>query len=86
MAAKKQTKVSFDVSAHVIVPKHELCSAKERETVLKQYGASPLQMPRILITDPGIQHLGAEEGDLIKITRESPTAGETIFFRIVVTE
>ena len=77
---------SFDITAHVLVPKHEICSATERAKVIENYGVSEQQLPRMLATDAGIAHLGAKRGDLIKITRTSPTAGETIFYRIVTQE
>jgi DNA-directed RNA polymerase subunit H len=64
--AKKQ---SFDVTQHVLVPTHELCTKEEREQVLQQYGAGIEHMPRILITDPAIKELGCEVGDLIRIER-----------------
>ncbi len=87
MATKSSDKTSeFDISSHILVSKHEKISAKEREKVFKEFNATPGQLPRILITDPAIQALGPEEGDLIKITRESRTAGQTTFYRIVVTE
>ena len=68
---------------HVLIPKHEKLSAKHKKTLLEKYNVSLKQLPRILRGDPAIQHLGVKEGDIIKITRESKTAGSAIFYRVV---
>jgi DNA-directed RNA polymerase subunit H len=68
---------------HVLVPKHEKISDKEKNEVLEKYNISIKQLPRISVSDPAIAHLDAESGDLIKITRKSQTAGNSIFFRVV---
>ncbi len=34
--------------------------------------------------DPLAQSAGAKPGDILKIVRESPTAGETVVYRLVV--
>ncbi len=88
MPAKKTTKTSpdLDVAAHILVPKHEKVSQKEKDELLKQYHATIKQMPRILITDAALKDLDVEEGDLIRIRRTSPTAGDTVFYRVVITE
>ena len=69
---------------HIYVPKHELLSQREADEVLRKYNAKPYQLPFILITDPAIRHLGAKPGDIVKITRKSPTAGESVYYRYVV--
>ena len=84
--AKKETMEGFDVTSHILVPKHEVCSAAEKQRILDRYRVVEQKFPRIPAADPAIQHLGAKPGDLIKITRNSPTAGETTFFRIVSLE
>lgn len=73
-----------DVTKHVLVPKHSLVSEKEKKALTDKYSLSGNELPRILKTDPAIQHLKAKEGDVIKIVRKSLTAGETVFYRRVV--
>lgn len=68
---------------HVLIPKHEKISAKEKQLILDKYNISTKQLPKILNKDPAIQHLKVEEGDIIKISRKSTTAGEAIFYRVV---
>ncbi len=69
---------------HVLVPKHEKASEKEKNEILEKYNISLKQLPRISIKDPAIAHLDVEAGDVIKITRKSPTAGTSIFYRVVL--
>jgi DNA-directed RNA polymerase subunit H len=84
--ASDESTVTFIVSNHALVPKHELCSEEEKKSVLTKYKVQPFQMPRITANDPAIRHLSVKVGDLIKITRKSETAGEATFYRIVSSE
>ena len=67
-----------------MVPKHEILSKKEHEEVLKTYGITPDKLPKILENDSVVQVIKAKKGDIIKITRRSQTAGEAIYYRLVV--
>lgn len=73
-----------EITRHSLVPKHELLSAKEKEELLKNYGISLRQLPRILENDAMVKFLNAKVGDVIKITRKSETAGETVYYRVVI--
>ena len=86
MAEKVVEKTEFDVTKHEMVPKHEILSEKEVEKILKKYRVKARQMPRINTTDPVVKAIGAEAGNVLKITRPSQTAGEAITYRYVVTE
>jgi DNA-directed RNA polymerase subunit H len=74
----------LDVSKHVLVPKHVKLSEKEKKELFEQYVADLRDLPRIFKTDPAILGLDVKEGDIIKIIRTSPTAGEAVFYRRVV--
>jgi len=75
----------FDVSGHVLVPKHELLSVEERDKVVADLRTSLSNFPKILKGDPALADLeGVEVGDLIRITRDSVTAGVAVFYRVVV--
>ena len=76
-------KEKFNVETHELVPKHIKVSEKEKEELLKKYHISGRELPRMLDTDPAIQKLGTKDGDIVKIIRKSPTAGESIFYRRV---
>jgi len=72
------------VQKHHYVPKHTKLSEEEAKKLLEYYNISPRQLPKILKTDPAIQHLNPKPGDIIKIERKSKTAGKSYFYRVVV--
>lgn len=78
MAAK------FDVAKHVLVPKHAKVGEKELKEVLERYGIEVDNLPRIFKSDPALVDVDVKEGDVVKVTRKSPTAGESVFYRRVV--
>lgn len=78
-------KEEIDISNHELVPKHILLSQQEKEEVMKNFGIKKIsQFPKILKTDPVVQLLNANPGDLIKIIRKSDTAKESIYYRVVI--
>ena len=81
--AKAKEKIKFDASKHILVPKHEKLSDKERKELLEEYKVKITGLPKIKITDPAISHLDVKLKDVIKVTRESMTAGVTQYFRRV---
>lgn len=70
--------------AHVLIPKHELMSEEEVEELLKKYNVTKDKLPKIYESDPAIAELNAKPGDVIKITRKSPTAGIAFYYRLVI--
>jgi len=73
-----------DIIQHELVPKHEILSEKEKAGVLEEFKVTEHQLPKISISDPVIEIIGANPGDVIKITRNSKTAGKAVYYRIVV--
>ncbi len=73
-----------EVLSHVLIPKHELLSHEEKLEILKTFNVRDDQLPKIFSTDPSILHLKPKIGDLIKVIRQSPTAGVTTYYRVVV--
>ncbi len=74
----------METNRHSLVPKHSKLSDSEKEKLLKRYNTNPKSLPRIIKSDPAIAKLGAKLGDVIKIERESQTAGKTVYYRVVV--
>jgi DNA-directed RNA polymerase subunit H len=67
-----------------MVPKHIVLTEEEKEEVLNRYKVSLRQLPKILITDPAIANRNPKVGDVVRIVRKSPTAEETVYYRVVV--
>lgn len=76
--------VEFDVRKHVLVPKHEVLSPEEARQVLEKFKVTPHQLPLIKASDPAARAIGAKPGDIVRITRDSPTAGKAIVYRYVI--
>lgn len=76
--------MALEVKKHILVPKHQKIQAKEAEELLIKYNIAPKQLPKILKKDPALEGLDIEKGDIIKITRKSPTAIKVNIYRVVV--
>lgn len=76
----------FNVSKHQLVPKHEVIrDPDEIDALVKKFNLkSKLQFPAILKTDPMAKYLNIYSGELVKVTRVSPSAGESILYRCCV--
>jgi len=74
----------IDISNHIYVPKHEIITKQEAEKILQKFNCKPTELPLIFENDPAIMKLGVKPGDLVKITRQSATAGESLYYRYVV--
>ena len=75
---------NFSLLDHELIPKHEIMSEDELKTVLKIYNIGKEQLPKIKVDDPVIQEIGAQAGEVLKITRNSQTAGEAFYYRLVI--
>jgi DNA-directed RNA polymerase subunit H len=74
----------IEIDKHELVPKHILLEEREKEEVLQKFGITVRQLPRISMEDPVIKEVNPKIGDVIKIVRKSPTAGESVYYRVVV--
>ena len=76
-------KPKFKVDKHILTPKHIKISDREKAQLLEKYHVTSKELPKILKTDPAIKELEPKIGDVIKIIRKSPTAGDAIFYRVI---
>jgi DNA-directed RNA polymerase subunit H len=75
---------AFDLFEHKYVPRHEILTEEKKEELLEKYKVHAYQLPQISSLDPCVKAIGAKPGDVLRIIRKSPTAGEHISFRYVV--
>jgi len=84
VSRSKRKRIDPRILEHELVPEHRILSLEEAIEVLRRLGVPPNRLPRISINDPVVQLLGAKPGDIIEIKRKSRTAGEAVYYRIVV--
>jgi len=77
-------KKKFQTDKHSLIPKHSKLSDVQKKKMLEELNAEEQDLPKILKNDPVLVSLKTKPGDVIKITRDSMTAGESIFYRVVV--
>jgi len=69
---------------HYLVPEHVLIKNEKTNELLAELGLKKKALPIISRLDPGVKPLKAEIGDVVKIIRDSFTAGQSIYYRRVV--
>ncbi|MCL5731219.1 MAG: DNA-directed RNA polymerase subunit H [Candidatus Thermoplasmatota archaeon] len=78
----------INVLKHEMVPEHQVVKKDEEERILKDLNIGKDLLPRISKSDPAIKALEEingplEDGTIIKIIRNSPTAGISVYYRVV---
>ena len=78
--------LQFNKSTHSLVPKHELITdADEIAGILRACDlAKATMLPLIPKGDAQVKYLNGRPGNLVKVTRISPTCGENVVYRCVV--
>ncbi len=76
--------VRFNVLNHVNVPLHVIVPDDEVKELLKRYSIVREQLPKIRNNDPACRVIDAKPGQIVKVTRRSPTAGIAVAYRLVI--
>lgn len=79
-----ENELSFNITKHELVPKHEVLTTQQRNEIVRKYKAGLKHFPLMLSSDPVARYYGALPGTMMKITRKSPTAGEYVLYRVVI--
>lgn len=72
-----------DIISYRDQPKFELLSPVEMDQFKSEYNATDYTTKKLLRSDPIAKYFALRKGDIIRIIRPSPTAGEAIDYRIV---
>lgn len=72
-----------DILVHNLIPKHEIMSDSDVEETFKDLEFDVDHLPIIKENDPVSKAIGAKSGDVLRITRDSQTAGTFVTYRLV---
>ena len=72
-----------DILEHELVPTHVILSESEKKKVFKALDFEQELLPKIKSDDPVAKAIDAKRGDVLEITRRSPTAGTFVTYRLV---
>ncbi|MBQ7927827.1 MAG: DNA-directed RNA polymerase subunit H [Methanobrevibacter sp.] len=75
--------MKIDIQEHMLVPKHEIMTEEEISEEFSDVDYNFKDLPKIRADDPVVEEIGAEPGNVLRITRNSETAGVFITYRIV---
>ncbi|MCX6803704.1 MAG: DNA-directed RNA polymerase subunit H [Candidatus Diapherotrites archaeon] len=73
-----------DEKRHYLVPEHVLIKKEKVAELMASLGIKKDALPRIEKLDSEAKKLQAEKGDVVKIIRDSITAGQSVYYRRVV--
>ena len=80
-------KRKIDVLLHELVPKHYLLTKEQSQNLLEKYQINISNLPQMFEKDPVSIAIGAKEGDIVKIVRESHTTVKNIdYYRYIKKE
>ena len=73
-----------DEKRHYLVSEHFLIKKEKVSELMAELGIKKDALPRIEKVDAAIKHLSPEKGDVVKIIRDSLTAGQAVYYRRVI--
>ena len=78
-----EKELSFNITKHTLVPKHRRLSTDEKNEIMKKYKTPLKNYPLISHQDAVSRYYAFVPGELIEITRDSPTTGIYVTYRYV---
>lgn len=79
-----ESEMLINITEHELVPRHILLTSEEKEELFSRYKLKENQLMKMLSSDPVARYYGYKRGQVIKIIRNSETAGRYVTHRLVV--
>ena len=81
---KPAEEIKIDIFKSKYVPNSRILSEEEKKALLEKYNISPVQLPKLMHSDPVAKLLTAKAGDVVELERKVKNAGLSKYYRIVV--
>jgi DNA-directed RNA polymerases I, II, and III subunit RPABC1 len=78
-----QSRMTFNITHHILVPKHVLLNTDEENEILSKYNITKSKLPKLLKTDPVARYYGMKTDQICKILRHSAVSGFSVYYRVV---
>ena len=75
---------TIKVLDHVMVPDHHVMNEDEVKALLALYSITFEQLPKVYHDDAAVKQINGKIGDVVRIIRQSQTAGIAEAYRLVV--
>jgi DNA-directed RNA polymerase subunit H (RpoH/RPB5) len=73
----------FNILDHEMVPNHRILNSEEKKEIINRYNVTKdSEFPEISRFDPVAKVIGIRPGELCEITRSSPMAVKTLYYRL----
>ncbi|CAJ1914413.1 unnamed protein product [Sphenostylis stenocarpa] len=77
------TDLLVNITKHVLKPKHEVLTDRQKKNLLKKFNVEEKQLPRLLRTDAIARYYGLERGQVVKVTYSGEITQMHVTYRCV---
>ncbi|KAL5059227.1 hypothetical protein RYX36_030831 [Vicia faba] len=77
------TDLLVNITKHVLKPKHQILTDKQKRNLLKKYDIQEKQLPRMLQTDAIARYYGLQRGQVLKVTYTGEITQMHVTYRCV---
>lgn len=77
------TDLLVNITKHVLKPKHQVLTPREKEKLLKKYNLEEKQLPRMSVKDAIVRYYGYEKGQVLKVMYSGEITQSHVTYRCV---